>query len=64
MKSKEQLARKIEDLRTDLEVVIKEGKGLTSPEVIKASQALDKVLNQYYKLLELRGLRIIEEKAE
>ena len=64
MKNKEQLARKIEDLRTDLDVVIKEGKELTNPEVIKASQSLDRVLNQYYRLMELGGLRIIEEKAE
>jgi hypothetical protein len=64
MKSIEQLARKIEELRTNLDAVIKEGKELTSPEVIKASKSLDKVLNQYYRMLGIKGFRIIEEKAE
>lgn len=64
MNNNNQLARKIEDLRTDLEAVIKEGSELTSPEVIKASQSLDKVLNQYYRMLSIKGLRTIEERAE
>lgn len=51
MESKELLARTIEDLRTDLENTIKEKRELTDPEVLKASQAVDKVLIQYYRKL-------------
>ena len=64
MKSKKHLARKIEDLRTDLETVIKEEKELIDPEVVKASQSLDKVLIQYYRRLGIKGLRILKEGAE
>lgn len=64
MKRETLLAREIEDLRTDLQTVIEEKKELIDPEVLKASQSLDKVLNQYYRMLRMNGLRILEEGAE
>ena len=64
MKREELLTRKIEDLRTDLETVIEEERELIDPEVVKASQSLDKVLIQYYRMLGIRGLRILREGAE
>ena len=64
MKSEEILSRKIEHLRTDLETVIEEEKELIDPEILKASQSLDKVLIKYYRRLGMSGLRILEEVVE
>lgn len=64
MKKEEPLTRKIENLRTDLETVIEEEKELMNPEVIKASQSLDKVLIQYYRKLRIGRLRVLSEGAE
>lgn len=64
MKREKLLAREIEDLRTDLQTVIEEKKELIDPEVLKASQSLDKVLNQYYRMSRMNGQRILEEGAE
>lgn len=64
MKRVETLARRIEELRTDLKVVIEEERELVDPKVVKASQSLDEVLLQYYRLLGLRGYRILEEGVE
>ena len=64
MKSVETLARRIEELRTDLKVVIEEERELVDPKVVKASQSLDKVLLQYYRVLRMRGYRILEEGVE
>jgi len=55
MKKEEYLIRKIEDLRMNLEAVIREKGELISPEVVKASQSVDKVLLQYYRVLGIRG---------
>lgn len=60
MKKEELLVKKIEDLRTDLETIIDEEKELIDPEILKISQSLDKVLLQYYRMLEIRRLRVIE----
>lgn len=64
MKNKEQLARKIEYLRRDLESVIVEGKELTAPEVVKASQSVDKAMVQYYRLMQRNNHTILEKGAE
>ncbi len=64
MKSKERLARKIEVLRTDLEAVIEEKKEFIDPEVIKASQSLDKALIKHYRLAGIKKLKILEEGVE
>lgn len=45
-----ELLELIEDLRQHLAEITK-NKGLTDPEVVKASQALDKVLNEYCELI-------------
>jgi hypothetical protein len=42
------LIKQIEELRTDL-LKIKVGRAYTDPEVIIASQKLDRVLNQYHE---------------
>lgn len=44
------LIKQIEELRLNL-VRIKEGRTYTDPEVIRASQALDEVLDKYQELL-------------
>jgi len=64
MKSVETLARRIEELRTDLKVVMEEEIELVDPKVVKVSQSLDKVLLKYYRALGLRGYRILEEGVE
>ncbi|MHB1393523.1 MAG: aspartyl-phosphate phosphatase Spo0E family protein [Clostridia bacterium] len=64
MKRVDTLARRIEELRTDLKVVIEEERELLDPKVIKASQSLDKVLIQYYRILGMRGRRILKEGVE
>jgi hypothetical protein len=46
----EEIAKQIEVLRAKL-LEIKDGKDLTDPEVVTASQMLDAVLNEYYKML-------------
>ncbi|MGI6119099.1 MAG: aspartyl-phosphate phosphatase Spo0E family protein [Desulfosporosinus sp.] len=46
----EELLKQIEELRANM-VKIKEGRTLTDSEVVTASQMLDAVLNEYYKLL-------------
>jgi Spo0E like sporulation regulatory protein. len=46
----EELIKQIEELRLNM-IKIKEGKTLTDPEVVAASQMLDAILNEYYKLL-------------
>lgn len=56
MKSIKMVTKKIEELRTDLKSVMEEEKELIDPEVVKVSQSLDKVLIQYYKILELKGV--------
>jgi len=55
MKREELLTRKIEDLRMNLETVINEKGELINPEVVKASQSMDKVLILYYRILDMRG---------
>lgn len=57
----ELLATKIEKLRTDLNLVLTEDRELVDPEVIKASQSLDKVIIQYYRVLGMRGRRRLKE---
>ena len=44
------IVKQIEELRLNL-VKIKEGRAYTDPEVISASQALDKVLDKYQVLI-------------
>ncbi|MDQ7092152.1 aspartyl-phosphate phosphatase Spo0E family protein [Desulfosporosinus sp. PR] len=46
----QEIIKQIEELRSSM-VRIKEGKSLTDPEVVIASQMLDAVLNEYYKML-------------
>lgn len=50
MQEVEEIMKQIEELRSRM-IKIKEGKTLTDQEVITASQMLDAVLNEYYKLL-------------
>lgn len=64
MERKERLARKIEVLRTDLESVIEEKKDFVDPEVIKASQSLDRAIIKHYRLAGVARLRILEEGVE
>lgn len=58
------LARKIEELRTDLHVVMEEDRDLVDPKVVKASQSLDKVLMQYYRVLGMRRCTLLKEGAK
>ena len=60
----ETLAKQIEELRTDLDSVLQEDRELVDPKVVKASQSLDKVLIQYYRVLGMRGCRILKEGME
>ena len=46
----EDLIRHIEELRRNL-IKIKEGRTYTDPEVIKASQELDQVLDKYQEII-------------
>lgn len=46
----EEIIKRIEELRASL-VKLREGKTLTDQDVVTASQMLDAVLNEYYKLL-------------
>ena len=46
----EEIILQIEELRQNL-IKIKEGRAYTDPEVIAASQALDKVLDKYQELI-------------
>ncbi len=46
----DELLKQIEELRRMLEEMVAE-KGTTDPEVVVASQMLDAVLNEYYRLL-------------
>ncbi|AET67612.1 Spo0E like sporulation regulatory protein [Desulfosporosinus orientis DSM 765] len=46
----DELIKQIEGLRLNL-VKMKEGRAYTDPEVIKASRALDEVLDKYQELL-------------
>lgn len=55
MNREDYLLRKIEDFRMNLEAVIKEKEELVNPEVIKASQSVDRVLLQYYRILGMRS---------
>ena len=64
MKRVQTLARKIEELRKDLKVVMEEDVELIDPKVIKASQSLDKVLIQYYRVISTRRYRMLKERAE
>ncbi|HYF83540.1 MAG TPA: aspartyl-phosphate phosphatase Spo0E family protein [Clostridia bacterium] len=64
MKRVETLSIRIEELRKDLKVVIEEEKDLVDPKVVKASQSLDKVLIQYYRVLSMRGYGILKEGME
>jgi hypothetical protein len=64
MRREKLLARKIENLRTDLENSIEKEKELIAPEVVKASQSLDKVLIQYYRALSMRGVRFLKGGAK
>jgi stage 0 sporulation regulatory protein len=50
MTTEEKLIKKIEELRLPLNEITKE-KDLSDPEVVIASQMLDAVLNEYYRLL-------------
>lgn len=50
MRELEEILKQIEELRRSM-VRIKEGKTLLDQEVITASQMLDAVLNEYYKVL-------------
>jgi len=45
-----EILKQIEELRKSM-IRIQEGKLLTDPEVIAASQLLDAVLNKYYEIL-------------
>jgi hypothetical protein len=46
----EEMMKELEELRANLHKIT-EGKTLTDPEVVVASQMLDAVLNEYYKFL-------------
>ena len=54
MRELEEIMKQIEELRQSM-IKIKEGKtSFTDQEVITASQMLDAVLNEYYKVLKSR----------
>ncbi|HYE83126.1 MAG TPA: aspartyl-phosphate phosphatase Spo0E family protein [Clostridia bacterium] len=61
MKDKAQLSKRIEELRVDLETVISEERELIDPKVVKASQSVDKVMTQYYRVSMKRGLGVLKE---
>lgn len=46
-----ELAQKIDDTRKCMNEIIKQKGDLLDPEVIIASQKLDSILNEYYKIL-------------
>ena len=50
----EEVLAKIEALRKDL-LDIERGKGVQDPEVIRASQELNRAINKYYQLLKRKG---------
>lgn len=43
------IVKKIEALRSELHRIVAE-KGFQNPEVLRLSQALDKLINEYYRL--------------
>ncbi|MGE5632334.1 MAG: Spo0E family sporulation regulatory protein-aspartic acid phosphatase [Caulobacteraceae bacterium] len=45
------LTVKIEELRSDLKDLVEGPRELVDPEVVRVSEALDKVLIQYYRVL-------------
>ncbi|RJX19872.1 MAG: aspartyl-phosphate phosphatase Spo0E family protein [Desulforudis sp.] len=48
------IVKKIEELRRDLEKL--EDRDLADPEVVTASQMLDAVLNEYYRILKRKEM--------
>jgi hypothetical protein len=54
MSEVEEVLAKIKALRKDL-LDIEKGRGLQDPEVIKASQELNKAINKYYQLLKQKS---------
>lgn len=52
MLKKELLLKKIEEVRDEMNKLIREDNKLLNPQVIKLSQKLDKLLNEYNNLLE------------
>lgn len=48
------IVKKIEELRRDLEKL--EDRDLADPEVVTASQMLDAVLNEYYRILKCKEM--------
>ena len=51
MKKVDMLTTRIEDLKLNLENLVEGEEDLSSPEVIKASEALDEILLEYYKIM-------------
>ncbi len=50
MSEMEEILKQIEELRASM-IKLNDEKSLTDPEVVTASQMLDAVLNEYYKML-------------
>jgi stage 0 sporulation regulatory protein len=51
MRELNEILRQIEELRRCMVRIKKGNSGLTDPEVVAASQMLDAVLNEYYRVL-------------
>ncbi|WPC40496.1 aspartyl-phosphate phosphatase Spo0E family protein [Clostridium sp. JS66] len=53
----EQLLKKVEETRTYMNDLIREKSDLLDSEVIIASQMLDSILDEYYKILQQENIR-------
>lgn len=53
----EQLLKKIDETRTYMNDLIREKSDLLDPEVIIASQMLDSILDEYYKIIQRENIR-------
>ena len=51
MEKLEILAAQIEDLKVNLESLVAEETELINPEIVRVSEALDKILIKYYRLM-------------
>jgi len=56
MSKLQEISKTIAELRTKLNKIA-EGKNMTDPEVVAASQMLDAVLNEYQKLMKDKATR-------
>ncbi|NMM63295.1 aspartyl-phosphate phosphatase Spo0E family protein [Clostridium sp. P21] len=53
----EQLLKKIDETRTYMNDLIREKSDLLDPEVIIASQMLDSILDEYYRIIQKENIK-------